>query len=738
MRDQLDLKQLEKEANRQKLWSRFVTLIGFLVLILSVFSVFASSNSPSQMYARIGAKWQSIRDKAGGVCTIQTSPNGTTWLLTSNPLALSRWVSNEWEWYTPIEGEETSDICQMTLDEETIWVAFDRGIAHFDGQRWKIYIDVTPSKPVSIAANSLGVYVIDSRGNLARFDGYEWSTGNVRDTFPSLRSNADERYPSVVAASDTSLLVRWNGVWQFDGDRWQEITIGGRRLTPFVGIGTAHNRLWTIWYGDGILISSQLDGSDSKTYKINEIGLSSNDQIYQVGEYGNDTLFATDRGLIRFDGKSWTPLTILENQAIAVGQVSVHPNDNMWVITGNSGNISTIIIGFLGLTVAIILFFITIIVNSSRNITRLRAARQLLEPILPPQSVSKEPRNSNWLLIGVIIMFIVETYLAFSGQPELVDITTPIIFILLCIWVARRTLQYSGRDQKPLSKSTPIILFVGWVCVLWFGMRGIETINRSLVAPFFVVWIIVGFIPCATSIIRYVRRYSGDNAYQNASNDNAKGNLSGARKISLQFVKATTALNVGHLDEGETLARETVAQSQYFNVGILSASLNLLGLALMYQKHYEEAIPFIETAIRIQPTSLASLTSLAEVYLEAEVETERALEVIQFARQYGFENWLVHLMRKSSRPVTEGVHGWVLARLGRFEEADRAIQKAMKRISAKNKAGVAYLHYIKGKIEEVKGNQAQAAEWFAKAKAMDSGLYGQIAAQALSKLAPSQ
>jgi tetratricopeptide (TPR) repeat protein len=132
------------------------------------------------------------------------------------------------------------------------------------------------------------------------------------------------------------------------------------------------------------------------------------------------------------------------------------------------------------------------------------------------------------------------------------------------------------------------------------------------------------------------------------------------------------------------------------------------------------------------------LTSLAETYLEADVETERALEVVKFALQYGSDNWLARLIGKGSKPVTVGVYGWALARLGRFKEADSQIQKALKRIPAKNKAGVAYLHYIKGRIEALKGNSTQAAEWYQRASQNDKGLYGQLAETALKGLPPSQ
>ena len=95
------------------------------------------------------------------------------------------------------------------------------------------------------------------------------------------------------------------------------------------------------------------------------------------------------------------------------------------------------------------------------------------------------------------------------------------------------------------------------------------------------------------------------------------------------------------------------------------------------------------------------------------------------------------LFKQSSKPITEGVYAWILARLGRFEEADQHIQKAMKTVKPKNKSAVAYVYFIKGKIETIKGNPSGAVEWMTRASQLDKGLYGQLAANAMKELPTS-
>lgn len=122
------------------------------------------------------------------------------------------------------------------------------------------------------------------------------------------------------------------------------------------------------------------------------------------------------------------------------------------------------------------------------------------------------------------------------------------------------------------------------------------------------------------------------------------------------------------------------------------------------------------------------------LYLYYGLETDRSLEIAEFGQKYGVTTWYAILGNGSTKLYDLATYAWALARAGRVKEADTIIEKLSQKLNNHHKSSIAFFYYIQGRIEEAKGNQAQAAEWFTKASQSDSGLYGQLAAKALSAL----
>jgi tetratricopeptide (TPR) repeat protein len=736
MRDNLDLKQLAKEVRQQKNQARLSRFFIGIALIITAFTMWLGGNTPFQMYVNSGGGWRGSKGYDGTPQNISTSPDGVTWLLTSFHITLNRWTGDKWEQHSTNELEDVTCVCGMATDKENVWIATEKGVYQFNGKKWKLYPEAVKNKPVSIAASELGVYVIDATGNLSHFDGQSWSITNIRELLPSLRSNTDEDYPLLFAARDGSILAQWNGIWNFDGATWEEIIIDDTNLDRIPMIGTAHNRLWTEW-GHGIVVSS-LEGGEAKEYYLDQMGLSPEARVYRVNENLDGYLFATNEGLIRFDGKEWQKISLPDNEATGIKAVESNPKGDIWVLVAIDVTNAVILqlIYAICPTILIIALLITLFANARHAQRRLKDVRPLIEQALPDLPTPQKQQNPLWLImifgagLGLLIVF------GFLGQANLIYIPVLLLIILFVITEIKtiRTTEKAANFKERLSKFVPLLQTTIWLVVLWAGMNLIERINPSLATSYFVIWVFITIVLLILASIRTVQKFMSADSYEYFSREYAQ---KGGNQVALKYNLATTAFHAGHLDEAEKLLRECIAQSQN-NAFILSNSLSVLSLTMMYQKRYEEAMKLIEIDIQINPTSTTILTSLAEIYLEQAIEPERILELTSYARRYTTTNWLNRLAGLNSMFINDGVRAWALTKLGRVEEGEALIQNAIQRISKKYISGTAYLYFMKGKIEILKGNPSAAIDWLTHASQTSSGLIGQLAANALKGLSSSQ
>ncbi|MEP6989131.1 MAG: hypothetical protein ABI970_26245, partial [Chloroflexota bacterium] len=428
MRDTLDLKQLAKEARRQKNQARLSRFFIGFALIITALTMWLGGNTPFQMYVNNGDGWHGIKGYDGTAQNISTSPDGVTWLLTSFHVTLNRWTGDKWEQYSTNELDDVTCVCGMATDKENVWVATDKGVYQFNGIKWRLYPEAIKSKPVSIAASELGVYVIDATGNLSHFDGQSWSITNIRELLPSLRSNANDDYPLLFAAHDGTILARWNGIWNFDGSTWEETTIDDTHLNGIGLIGTAHNRLWTEW-GDGIVVSS-LDGSEAKSYDLSQIGLSPKDGVYQVSENLDGYQFATSEGLIRFDGKEWQKISLPDNQTTSINAVASNSKGDTWVLVATDVTSAVILQLLYAICPTILIFALLILffANARRVQRRLKDVRPLIEQALPDLPAYPKRRNSPLLMVIVGIAFGSVIVLGITGQTD--TFVIPILILI--------------------------------------------------------------------------------------------------------------------------------------------------------------------------------------------------------------------------------------------------------------------------------------------------------------------
>lgn len=738
MRDTLDLNQLTKDIRSQKSRNRFLAVLLIAVVIGLALAIWLSGNKPPQIYVNTSDGWRGLSGSKGEPFRIYTSPDGVTWLLTSVSPTLNRWTGDNWQAYRNATLETVDCICGMAIENENVWIATDKGMFEFDGQTWTTYPDAVKSKPISIAASDFGVYVIDGKGNLSHFDGLNWSITNVREILPNLKSNEDDVYPSLFAASDGSIVMQWNGVWAFWGDGWREVTIQDTHLNRVELLGTAHNRMWTAW-GDGVVVST-LDGQYWKSYDLSEMHLSPNGIIHQVGENGDHYLFATNEGLVDFDSdtETWQKVQLPNAEMTDISAFGTNDNGTIWIVpvVDMTGSVISRFISAILPLILLIIVLITLALYIQPILRRLKNARLLISealPDLPPYATNQNPQ---WLMMLLGVGYGLLLVIGFLGLVNLLPI--PIVIIILFYvftetnWFHRFQVKNDLRERS--SKIEVVLQAVAWFLILWLSSVLIQRANSSLVVPFFCVWLIITLGLEILSYVQKIKSYQQPENYKKLSAAFALQSNIQRQDVIGKYFFIGFALSTGNLEETEKRAKEIISYTQTTNPVYLSYGLKLLGLALLYQKRYDEALKFIEIAIRINPASAPILTSLSEVYFEQGIEPERILEITDLTQKYGTTDWLNRMLTYDAKLINSGVRAWALTKLGQVEEGEALIQNAMKRMPTTYQAGKTYLQYIKGRIEALKGNPAQAAEWYQRASQNDKGLYGQLAETALKEV----
>lgn len=159
-----------------------------------------------------------------------------------------------------------------------------------------------------------------------------------------------------------------------------------------------------------------------------------------------------------------------------------------------------------------------------------------------------------------------------------------------------------------------------------------------------------------------------------------------------------------------------------------------LGLVLLAQQRYTEAVQCFERSIQYDASNGGAYSSLAEVYLYQRINPQRALQLVDRALEIK--------LRPHSTPVDTyqisemyAIRAWALQQLGRVAEADEAIFCALHEGDPTFKPTLAGIHHRAGLVMLERGNRTTARQHFEWALEADSvGAHGQRAQAALRRL----
>lgn len=202
------------------------------------------------------------------------------------------------------------------------------------------------------------------------------------------------------------------------------------------------------------------------------------------------------------------------------------------------------------------------------------------------------------------------------------------------------------------------------------------------------------------------------------------------RNRYLQDAKAAYLIqSLPQMEAAKKLLYELLSRPDNIDITRVGLRLNNLGYTLSMTGQYDEALPILEAAVRIAPDLGYPFDSLANWYLDQNLDPERALEFTELALQYTNEGL------RDAFTIHQAVSARALALTERDTRAEVMIQQALEASPKIMPASAAEVHRQVGYARLAQGNRDAAVEHFQRAATLDpDGLFGTLAQRALNEL----
>lgn len=188
---------------------------------------------------------------------------------------------------------------------------------------------------------------------------------------------------------------------------------------------------------------------------------------------------------------------------------------------------------------------------------------------------------------------------------------------------------------------------------------------------------------------------------------------------------------MGGYQESEQTNRQFLAQMIQSNT-FEAWALNNLASELIFQQRYEEALPLLENAVRMNPHLAVSYESLATWYLFQNLDPQRALELAQFSFRLPIPR--VAIYKNASIAMKLATRAWAEARTGLAKQSEATITQALKKASPKNIPYYASLLFTLGQVKIALNDLSTAYSYFSQAAQIDpQGRFGKMSADHLTR-----
>jgi len=289
--------------------------------------------------------------------------------------------TNDWEIFnsanSPIPG---NSVLSVECNGNTGWIGTTSGVSYFNGTQWTVLDAENSGLPNNyvndIAREQNGAIWFATDNGLARLYDHEWTVFNT--------TNSGLPVNIIKCINIDNNGAKWIGTWggglvKFDNTNWTLFNTSNSQI-PGNGINSVSidksNNIWAGTFNNGIGVynhlswtiyntdNSPLQKNDVKTIvfdKYDNAWIGTGNGIYKKSatewtlinssvtgfpfEAVNDivcaenTWFATDHGIIEFDGNIWKNHDS-ENSSIPVNDVraiDMDSNNNLWIATAGGG-----------------------------------------------------------------------------------------------------------------------------------------------------------------------------------------------------------------------------------------------------------------------------------------------------------------------------------------------------------------------------------------------------------------
>lgn len=308
----LDIAAVVHEGRRRVRAVRRWRLIALALLALLVIGaqVFGGLllRPPVRLYVYTGGDWRETTLPNGEIpAQAVVMDDGTLWVHTRSECGFLRYDGSAWsdcQGGTDVQFGQLFNSPLSATHDDQVWSINNTSVSHFDGDNWTVYRNVLPTySPSDIEASALGAFVVDYYGNIASFDGSQWTVQPVSALLPNVSGGIYNNIANLTKDADGAIYLLYGAtIYRYDGLRWRVF----HRATNATMINqlflVQDDSLWVYAAPDGV---GALNLSGSRRFEARDTGLN--------GEYptqfvmaGSTPTLVTYRGVYQWDGGQWT------------------------------------------------------------------------------------------------------------------------------------------------------------------------------------------------------------------------------------------------------------------------------------------------------------------------------------------------------------------------------------------------------------------------------------------------
>ena len=308
--------------------------IAFLTALLSAFSVSANATSWMQYD-------QSNSPLPSNSVTATLNDGEVTWVGTNDGLAMFDGLN--WTIYKSETSQLPDDhVYNIYKDnQENTWVSTNMGLLKISMSGWEVVNMANSEIPTTqirsiLSAQQNNLWIGTWGSGLLKYDGATWTVYNDQNS--QLSSNGI--FDVELDETGNVWVGTYNGgVSKFDGQNWTTYSTSNSELPHDNVRDITIDENGIVWFGTDDGIARKTAGNHWDVFTYLELGHSVHAVYQGIKVASGHIYFATDGGLVEFDGSTIEIFTAQNSDLPSnnLRSISEDSNQNLWLGTGNNG-----------------------------------------------------------------------------------------------------------------------------------------------------------------------------------------------------------------------------------------------------------------------------------------------------------------------------------------------------------------------------------------------------------------